>query len=119
MKKGLKNPSLLNLIKFLEKKSKENEAPVWKALAKLLSSSRRLMRRVNVSKIARYAKEGEIIAVPGKVLGAGSLSSKLTVAAYKFSAQARKKILDSGGECISFYELIERNPKGKNVKILG
>jgi large subunit ribosomal protein L18e len=119
MKKNLKNPSLWNLIKLLKRKSKENKAPVWEALAELLSSPRRLMRRVNISKIARYAKEGEIIAVPGKVLGAGSLSRKLTVAAYKFSKQARKKILEAGGECISFYELLEKNPKGKNVRILG
>lgn len=119
MKKNLKNPNLWDLIKFLEKKSKENKAPIWKSIAKLLSSSRRLMKRVNISKIARYAKEGEIVAVPGKVLGTGSLNNKLTVAAYKFSEQARRKILKAGGECISFYELLKRNPKGKNVRILG
>ncbi|MEM3061364.1 MAG: 50S ribosomal protein L18e [Candidatus Bathyarchaeia archaeon] len=119
MRKNLKNPNLWSLIKLLKRKSKENKAPVWKAIAELLSSSRSLMRCVNVSKIARYSNEGEIVVIPGKVLGAGSLTSKLTVVAYRFSEGARKKILEAGGECISFYELLERNPEGKNVKILG
>lgn len=35
-----------------------------------------------------------------KVLGTGELSTKLNVAAAKFSASARKKIEDAGGSCI-------------------
>ena len=55
--------------------------------------------------------------VPGVVLGSGTLTKKVTVAAWRFSSKAREKIESSGGEAISIEELLEKNPKGSNVKI--
>jgi len=57
--------------------------------------------------------------VPGKVLGAGKIDHPLHVAAFAFSEQARLKILKAKGKCLSILELVERNPKGTNVKIIG
>jgi len=50
--------------------------------------------------------------------GAGKLEHKATVAAWKFSETAKRKILDAGGEVLTIEELIERNPKGIGVVIM-
>ena len=81
--------------------------------------SRRRRIAVNVSRLNSYPKEGETAVVPGKVLGAGKIDHPLHVAAFAFSEQARLKILKAKGKCLSILELVERNPKGTNVKIIG
>jgi large subunit ribosomal protein L18e len=67
----------------------------------------------------RYTKEGETVVVPGKVLGAGKMDHPIYVAAFAFSERARLKILKAKGKCLSILELVKRNPKGTNVKIIG
>jgi len=88
-------------------------------VADRLSRSRRRRIAVNVSRLNRYTKEGEAAVVPGKVLGAGKIDHPIHVAAFAFSEQARLKILKAKGKCLSILELVERNPKGTNVKIIG
>ena len=43
----------------------------------------------------------------------------IEVAAWKFSKTAREKIEKAGGKCYSIRELVEKNPKGSNVRIIG
>ncbi len=74
---------------------------------------------MNISKIARHTGEGSVIAVPGKILSAGKLSHKVTVAAFKFSDQAKEKIEKAGGRCMSLDALAEENPRGTKVILLG
>lgn len=74
---------------------------------------------VNVSRLNRYTKGRETVVVPGKVLGAGKVDHPLHVAAFAFSDQARSKILKAKGKCLSIPELMKKNPKGTNVKIIG
>jgi large subunit ribosomal protein L18e len=57
--------------------------------------------------------------VPGKVLGAGKIDHPVNVAAFAFSEQARSKILRTKGKCLSILDLMKKNPKGTNVKIIG
>nr|NIP67574.1 50S ribosomal protein L18e [Candidatus Bathyarchaeota archaeon]NIR18130.1 50S ribosomal protein L18e [Desulfobacterales bacterium]NIU81811.1 50S ribosomal protein L18e [Candidatus Bathyarchaeota archaeon]NIV67830.1 50S ribosomal protein L18e [Candidatus Bathyarchaeota archaeon]NIW16074.1 50S ribosomal protein L18e [Candidatus Bathyarchaeota archaeon] len=79
------NPQLMNLIRTLRKQSRENEARVWRDLADRLARSRRRRTTVNVSRLNRYTQEGETVAVPGKVLGTGSIDHPLRIAAFSFS----------------------------------
>ncbi len=109
------NPELVKLIEELSKR-KEN---IWRDVASRLSKSRKNMAEVNVDRINRYAKEGETILVPGKVLAQGKIVKKVNVAAFKFSKEAKKKIIDAGGKCMSIGELLKENPKGSNVRIIG
>ena len=59
---------------------------------------------VNIWKINKYTKKGEVVIVPGKVLGDGTLDHPVKVAAKAFSESAKKKILEAGGKIISFEE---------------
>jgi large subunit ribosomal protein L18e len=96
----------------------DKKVKLWKRVAEDLESSTRRHRIVNVYKLAKSAKENETIIVPGKVLGTGDISSAFTVAAYKFSDEAAKKISEKG-KAISIEELMKKNPTAKNVRILG
>lgn len=71
-----------------------------------------------VGKINRYASENEVVVVPGKLLGAGEIEKKVTVAAYRSSGQARDKIEKAGGKSLSIEELVAQNPKGSRVRIM-
>jgi len=113
------NPHLVNLIRLLRKKSSKNEANIWRDIASRISAPRRRRDAVNISKINRYTKDNDQVAVAGKVLGAGIIDHPVTVAALDFSVQARHKILGAKGKCMSIPELVEMNPKGADVKIMG
>jgi len=110
---------LLKLIRTLKKGSRENEAGIWRAVADRLSRSRKGRVAVNVSRLNQYTQGGETVVVPGKVLGAGRIDHPVHVAAFSFSEQARSKILRAKGKCLSILELMEKNPKGANIKIIG
>jgi len=118
-KTKITNPELLKLIRFLRKKSRENDAAIWRRVAEMLSKPKRRRIAVNISRISRYTKENDEVVVPGKVLGAGTINHPVKVAAFAFSEQARSKIIKAKGECLSIPELAEMNPKGSNVKIIG
>lgn len=118
-KRGTTNPNLGALIRTLRKASNQYRAAIWRAVADYLAKSRRRRISVNISRINRYTREGDVVVVPGKVLGAGVLGHPVTVAAFAFSNQARQKILMANGKCLSIQELIELNPEGSNIKIIG
>ncbi len=120
--KGIERKTSLDLqetILLLRYAHKKTGARIRRAVADELERPRRNMRAVNVSRINRYTKPGDVVVVPGKVLGMGTLDHPVTVAAFKFSKRAKEIIEKAGGEAITIKELIRRNPKGSNVKIIG
>ena len=106
------------LINKLNKKSKTENAAIWKDVANRLGRSNRRTAEVNLSDIARYANADETVLVPGKVLSNGDLTEKVNVAAFKFSQKAQEKIESAGGECVSIDDIMESNPKGSNIRIM-
>ncbi len=115
MRTGPTNKHLKNLIASL-KKQKIN---LWQRIARELSKPTRKRRTLNLSKIQRFAKEGETIIVPGKVLAAGNLTKRVTIAAWQFSEKAENMIKKSGSSIITIEDLMKKNPKGTDVRILG
>lgn len=113
------NPELLSAIRSLKKKAHESDAPIWRDVADSLGASKRRRIAVNLSRLNRHTKAKETVVVPGKVLGSGVLTHPVSVAAFSFSTQARVKIAKAKGKCLSLSDLLEANPKGSNVKIIG
>ena len=112
------NPELIQLIHSLRKKSNETKTAIWQIIAEKIESTHK-RTSVNLSRISRYTRAGETVIVPGKVLGAGKLNHQVKVAALQFSKQAEKKIVEAKGKCMTINELVDKNPKGSNVKIIG
>jgi len=116
---GPTNPILFGLVIELKKRSNEQNANIWNRVANDLEKSTRQRRVVNLSRISRYTKENEVIVVPGKVLGSGSLSHKLTISAFQFSNGAKEKIEKAGAKIVPLLELSRENPSGKGIRIIG
>lgn len=102
----------------LKKTARRNNAPVWEAVAEHLLKPTRRRVEVNLSKINRYAEEGEMVIVPGKVLGGGLLEKKVSIAAFSFSESALEKIKASGSRALTLAQAIRENPKGRNTRII-
>ena len=115
---GPTNPILMKMIEDIREKGYKENIPFLIDIAKKLEASRRIKSEVNLTKLNRVCKENETIIVPGKVLSAGTLKKHLTVAAANFSMSAVEKIQKAGGKAMSIRELIEVNPKGKNIRIV-
>ena len=112
------NPELIQLIDLLKKESREKEAAIWLDLAEYLSKTRRQRVVVNLSKINRNTKRADTVVVPGKILGSGALNHALTVASFSASEKAKNKLAVAKAKYISIPELLKKNPKGANVKII-
>lgn len=98
---------------------KKSESAIWKYIEKKFESSRSNRSEVNVSKLDNITKEGDIVIVPGKVLGSGIINHKIILSSFSISVTAMKKVIDCGGEVITINELVEQYPDGKGVRIIG
>ena len=113
------NAHLTRVVHELRELSRANRVAIWRDVADRLDRSRQNWSEVNLSRVGRYAAKGEQIVVPGVLLGTGSLSVPVTVAAFRASAAARKKVEAAGGRTVGLLELATQNPKGSGVRILG
>ena len=111
--------TLNNTIWTLRNALKKNKVPIWKAVIKKLSRSRSNRREVNIGELAHVTKDKEVVIVPGKILGSGEISHKLTVWCFTISEVATRKILDAGGKILPLDNLIKKYPDGKGVRIIG
>jgi large subunit ribosomal protein L18e len=113
------NPQITQIIQILKEKSYQEEASLWKELARRLEKPTRQCAEVNLSRINRHSSPEETVLVPGKVLGSGSLDHKVRVVALDFSQSAAEKIVGAGGECLDIEQLLKENPQGNGVRIIG
>ena len=115
---GPTNPILKQVISELKVAGHKNDVPFMVEIARLLNKGERQKVEVNISKIERYANKNDIIVVPGKVLASGEITKPVTISAAAFSDEAAKKIEAAGGKGIPLVEMIEKHPKGTDVRIL-
>jgi len=114
----IKNLELSDTIAGLKRKGRQNKSPIWLRVAELLGKPRRSRISVNISRIARNTKKGDVVVVPGKVLAAGSIGHSIRIGAFRFSETARSKIERAGGSCLSLNKLADNQPDGRKVRIL-
>ena len=113
------NSSLVKTIMDLKEASRKNDAPLWRSIATRLEGSARNWPNVNVSKLEyNINKNGKAI-IPGKLMGTGIVTKKMTVAAYSFTDSAKEKIQSAGGKCLTYNEMIKATPKGTDVMVIG
>jgi len=113
------NQLVIQMVRELKGASKKNNAPIWSRLAELALKPSSAKRTINVGQIDKFVKDNDVIVVPGKVLGTGNISHKITLCSFSMSTSSAKKVLQSGGKILSFSELIKNHPTGKGVVIIG
>ena len=100
-----------DMIVFLEKLSaagrKGEKESVYKRAYDIASRARRQRISVNLNKIDRCASAGESVLVPGKVLGVGHISKKVSICAISYSSEALLKLKGSGCSIIGVDEAIK------------
>ena len=113
------NSTLVKTIFELKEASRKNEAPLWRSIANRLEGSSRNWPSVNVSKLEYNVNKNGKAIVPGKLMGTGIVTKKMTVAAYSFTDSAKEKIQSAGGKCLTYNEMIKATPKGTDVMVIG
>lgn len=113
------NQIVLQMAKEMKSASKKNKAPIWSRLAELALKPSSARRTINISQIDRLTKDNDTIVVPGKVLGTGNMSHKITLCSFSISNSGVQKIIQTGGKIMSYTELIKTHPTGKGVIIIG
>ncbi len=113
------NQVVIRMAKDLRKASSKNNAPIWAKMAKYALKPSIAKRFINLNRIAQLTKDADTIVFPGKVLGTGDIKHKITLCSFSVSNTAATKILEKGGKVVTFSELIEKNPTGKGVILLG
>jgi large subunit ribosomal protein L18e len=117
-KKEKANPQFQLLIEKLKAYAREHQADVWKEVARRLEAPSSNYAKVNLSHLNRHTNSGDIVIIPGKVLGAGSIDHPISVSALNFSANARLKLLAASGTVMTIDEILDGFPKGSNVRII-
>jgi large subunit ribosomal protein L18e len=117
-KTRIKNLERIQLVHFLKKQSRKNKVKIWNDIANYLVKSNRKRIDVNISRLNRYSNTKETIVVPGKILGSGKLDHPITVAAFSYSLKAKDRIGLAKGKSLSIPQLVTKNPKGSNIKII-
>jgi len=101
MKRGPENNVLRELVVFLDKQGKKNDAPVWNRVSELINKPTRKRIEVSLRQVNAHSKDNDVVVVPGKLLSVGEVTrKKLTVVCYAASAGARAKVAKSGGTVV-------------------
>jgi len=108
------------VIALLEKASRKSKSAIWLDLAQRLAKPRRQRAMINLWKLDRLSVvfPRKSLVVPGKVLGNGAVSGKLSVVAFEFSAEAKRKINEAGGKALGFEEALKQKLEPKSMVIV-
>ncbi|MBX8645803.1 MAG: 50S ribosomal protein L18e [Thermoplasmata archaeon] len=112
------NLELVKLVENLYTISAKEKSPVWRDVAMRLEKPIGNRAVINLSRLDRYTKEGDVIVVPGKILGMGRMSKKITVSAYMLSSSAVAKLEKAGCKLYDLQSLARDNPKGSGIKLM-
>ncbi|MFH1057002.1 MAG: 50S ribosomal protein L18e [Candidatus Micrarchaeota archaeon] len=115
--RGPENSQTNALVALLQKTARKTKAGVWNSVAEFLlkPARRKKEKAVNLYKLEKICSDGDVVVIPGVLLGVGDLKKKITVAAFRASKSAREKL---GGRLVSIRSLVEKNPEGKKVRII-
>ena len=113
------NQVVIRMASDLRKASVANDAPIWRKLAEYALKPSIARRDIYVNRISQLTKENDTVVFPGKVLGTGAISHKITLCSFSISNSAASKVLENGGKIISHTDLIKQNPTGNGVVLLG
>lgn len=113
------NPVVTRTARALKKASILHNAPIWSKLASYMLKPSSARRNINLKRMGQLTKANDTVVFPGKVLGTGNIQHGITLYSFSISASALSKIKSAGGTIVTYENLIESNPTGKGVVLLG
>lgn len=112
-------PPKIQTITLLREAGKTSGRRIWMDMLKRLKSHKSQMSKVNISKVSNLTQEGDVILIPGKVLGGGLIDHRIHIGAFAFSGVAVEKIRRADGEPLSIQAFIQKYINHKGLIILG
>jgi large subunit ribosomal protein L18e len=91
---------------------------IWRSVSETLSKSSRTRPEINLYRLNKLTKENDIVVVPGKILGSGTLDHPITVSSLMTSELALIKLTESKSTHMTIEQMMKKYKKGTNVKIL-
>mmetsp|Transcript_14300 Transcript_14300/g.32517 ORF Transcript_14300/g.32517 Transcript_14300/m.32517 type:complete len:188 (+) Transcript_14300:111-674(+) len=117
-----KNPYLLLLCKLYKFLARRTESKFNKVIHKRMNMARRNKAPLSLSRLIKNMenKEGKIAVVVGSVTDDKRIYDvpAMTVCALRFTETARARIVEAGGECLTFDKLVMRAPLGQGTVLL-
>ncbi|SBS85909.1 60S ribosomal protein L18-2, putative [Plasmodium ovale] len=117
-----RNPYLRLLVKLYQFLARRTNANFNKIVAKRLIMPKRFKPPMSLSKLHLHMAKhkDEVAVVVGSITNDTRLFSckPIKVCALRFTETARKRILDAGGECLTFDQLALKHPTGKTCILL-
>ncbi len=113
------NPIIARTARAFHKAFITHKTPLWSVLSTYMLKPSRARRNINIKQINQLTKTNDTVVFPGKVLGTGNIQHSITLYSFSISASALAKIKAAGGTIISHDTLVESNPTGKGVVLLG
>lgn len=113
------NPARIQTLTLLRRAAKKSGRKLWTDVLERLESYKSQMPYINISKVSTLTQEGDVILVPGKVLGGGLLDHRIHIGAFAFSGAAVQEIKRAEGEPLSIQTFLEKYLNHKGLIILG
>ena len=104
------NQELFDTIRACRKVANSKGIGAYAKIADELSRSASQRAEVNLDKIEKLAKTGDVVVIPGKVLATGILSKKVSIVAFSASDSALDKIKASGSTFTKLQEYVNNKP---------
>ncbi|NMC05449.1 MAG: 50S ribosomal protein L18e [Candidatus Lokiarchaeota archaeon] len=118
MGRHVSGPNDINTRKLI-RKLENTKILVFKEIASILKGARRARPEANLAHINRVVKDGDVIVVPGKVLGSGALEHKnVTIGALAWSESVAEKAKTAGAKLLSLPQILEQYPNGSNIRLV-
>ena len=111
---GPSNSNTRKLIRTLWK----TKQGMWRRVSEILSKPSRNRPEINLYRLNKLTKENDIVVVPGKILGAGTMDHSITVSSLTVSELAQKKLTESKSEHMTIEQMMKKHKKGSNIRIL-
>ena len=104
--------------RMLARKLWKTKRPIWQDVSKRLMAPQKNRVEKNLGDINRITNDGDVIVIPGKILGNGEISKTITIASYAISKSAADKLKASKIKYMKIDELVDKHPKGTGVRII-
>lgn len=104
------NPETVELIRELKKQ----KSSFWTFVANQLSMPKTRLVEINLERLNKLTKAKDIVLVPGKIMGKGTLDHEITLGCFKITAEAKKKIGKT--KLVKIKDMLKEKPS--NIKLI-
>ncbi|MCH8519796.1 MAG: 50S ribosomal protein L18e [Nanoarchaeota archaeon] len=104
------NQELFDTIRACKKVANSKGIGAYNKIADELSRPASQRAEVNLEKIEKLAKTGDVVVIPGKILATGILSKKVHIVAFSASDSALEKIQGAGATFTKIQEYVNNKP---------